>query len=73
MSTSQNDLVTATSRTVLGVGLVTFVAFLIGIASQHVFGWSTPKRALAVQHDEFAHYDKDKYWAGKIRAGGYIL
>jgi broad specificity phosphatase PhoE len=53
----------------LRVGLVGLLALLIGITSQHV-DWGAMAGA---QHKEFENYDKDKHWAGKLRAGGYLL
>ena len=73
MNTSQKDAKAASSRIALRVGLVGLLAFLTGMVSQHGDWWSALKVLTGAQHKEFANYDKDKYWAGKIRAGGYIL
>jgi hypothetical protein len=58
----------------LHVALVAVFAFVIGIASQNGDWWRATKRALTpMEHEEFTNYDKDKYWASKIRAGGFII
>jgi broad specificity phosphatase PhoE len=73
MDTPQNIAPVSNTRIALRVGVVGLVAFLAGVAAQH--SWSSaPKRtAASTPHKEFSNYDGDRYWAGKIRAGGYIL
>ena len=72
MDTSQKAQRQPALGTALRVGLVVLVgllALLTGMASQHV-NW---RALVGAQHEEFANYDKDKHWAEKLRAGGYIL